>query len=189
MKYLNEFEEFNPDDFSDDFLQGDLSDLDELGFDLFKEGKDYGFGPDLKGTNDGKNVLFVSDRCREKLIESGIFEKTKYDSGMTTFLSEELWAKYRSSVVQDHKLWLRLYGVGVILIKDATRQISWDTPLDGIPKREGAHFYYIYIRGRRGSNKEFPQVSIDMGSKKPKIGKDTVISTYDFVYNKIKGLK
>lgn len=187
MKYLNEFEEFNPDDFSDDFLQGDLSDLDELGFDLFKEGKDYGFGPDLKGKNDGKNVLFVSDRCREKLIESGIFKDPKKYA--RTFLSEEIWEKYRSSVIQDHKLWLRLYGVGVIYIKDATQQTSWDIPLEEIPKREGTRFYYVYIQGRRGSNKEFPQVSIDMGSKRPKIGKGPVISTYDFVYNKIKGMK
>lgn len=69
MRYLNEFEEFDPNDFED--FGKDIDDVQELGFSLkptFK--KDYGFNLDLQGTNDGKSVLYMNKFAADFLQDS-----------------------------------------------------------------------------------------------------------------------
>lgn len=70
MKHLNEFEEFDPNDFGD-FEQGH-KDLKNLGFNMPVEGINWGFGPDLKGKNDGKTPLYLSQMVVDFLAKKGI---------------------------------------------------------------------------------------------------------------------
>lgn len=72
MKYINEFEEFDPSDF-EDFEQGQ-KDLKNLGFPIPILGEDYGFGPDLRGENDGKTPLYLTADLIKTLSDKGILK-------------------------------------------------------------------------------------------------------------------
>jgi hypothetical protein len=66
MKHLNEFDEFNPDDFAD--FDKEIDNMGELGYNLKPiEGKDYWFGLNQDGKNDGETVLFLNKFAKEWL--------------------------------------------------------------------------------------------------------------------------
>jgi len=72
MRHLNEFDEFNPEDFED--FERDRVDLKNMGFQLPILGEDYGFGPDLKGDNDGKTPLYLTADLVRALYKKGILK-------------------------------------------------------------------------------------------------------------------
>jgi hypothetical protein len=87
MKHINEFEEFDPNDFED--FVGDQKDLKNLGFQIPIEGEDWGFGPDLNGKNDGKTPLYLSQMVIDLLTKKGVVGNIF--NGDHFFLSGEGW--------------------------------------------------------------------------------------------------
>jgi hypothetical protein len=73
MRYLNEFEEFDPKDFEDFEIEKD--DMRTLGFmDRLEPGKDFGCGLDLKGEPNGERSLYFTQEGldfleRERLVK------------------------------------------------------------------------------------------------------------------------
>jgi len=72
MRHIKLFE-----DYSDEEIEGLLGDLETIGHkpQLYK-GKDFGFGRDLKGENNGVKYLYFTPEAISFLIENGVVDKS-----------------------------------------------------------------------------------------------------------------
>jgi hypothetical protein len=68
LKYIKLYE-----DYSDDEIKGLMGDLETIGHKhQLVKGKDFGFGVDLKGENDGLNTLYFTPEAVSFLSEVGV---------------------------------------------------------------------------------------------------------------------
>lgn len=72
MKYIKLYEEYPDDELKD--LIGDLSGVGHKH--RLVQGEDFGFGPDLKGQNDGKTILFLTQWAVDQLGKTNLVYKS-----------------------------------------------------------------------------------------------------------------
>ena len=92
MRHVKIYEEYSDDDLSD--LIGDLSTVGHKH--KLVQGEDFGFGPDLKGENDGKTLLFLTSWAIEQLRKTPLIYKYEYiaSKDRRTELSWFRWPEY-----------------------------------------------------------------------------------------------
>lgn len=101
MRHIKIFEEYSDDDLND--LIGDLSGVGHKH--RLVQGEDFGFGPDLKGKNDGKTILFLTSWAVDQLKKTPLIVKYNHIASRDkrTDLSWFYWPEYKGSAY-DQKI-------------------------------------------------------------------------------------
>jgi hypothetical protein len=176
-KHIKEFDEFNPEDF--ETLDSLSSDMDSLGFQKPIQGKDWGYGPDLKGENDGNNILFINDKCKDVLIKAGVIEKKQNRFAVVYEVLQEmrnkLWNLKKRKVSTAS-----IYSINEVDISELEnsyldKEVKVKTP-------EGFSFFRI----RNDYNGRLFPLNVN---GKHRVGKVLVTFVYEFLESKIKNLK
>jgi len=170
MKHINEFEEFNPDDFPD--LESGILDLGSMGFkERLMKGIDFGFGPDLKGQNDGKTLLFLTPEAYDFLGKTDFFYKTP------GFIKHERWPEYKGISYED-----RVVKPGQVQKSEGIRTLEYPPVMDGNVRVEGIPvqgLYFIPLSDTR-SGRYFPTMFFT-SSRSRFISPKKVAPTYDII--------
>ena len=92
MRHIKIYEEYSDEDLND--LIDDLSTVGHKH--KLVQGEDFGFGPDLKGENDGKTLLFLTSWAIEQLRKTPMIYKYEYiaSKDRRTELSWFRWPEY-----------------------------------------------------------------------------------------------
>lgn len=94
MRHIKIYEEY-----SDDELQDLIGDLSGVGHKhRLVQGEDFGFGPDLKGKNDGKTLLFLTQWAVDQLAKTNLVYKSD-----KTELTWPKWPEYKGGAY-DQKI-------------------------------------------------------------------------------------
>lgn len=172
MKHLNEFEEFDPSDF-EDFGQ-DQKDLKGLGFENPIPGKDYGFGPDLSGKNDGKTPLYLKPDSVKFLDKKGVIDSRFFLPNINwtglTKLKEEM----------EHSMWMKFDGIDIRKLTSSDLDKYYKVP----PNPDGEIRYVMVKNVSLG--RSFPYGSYRY-QKPYGINKECVKEVYDFITRILKG--
>ena len=74
MRHIKIYEEY-----SDEELSDLIGDLEKVGHKhKLVQGEDFGFGPDLKGENNGKNILFLTPWAIDQLKKTDLINKYEH---------------------------------------------------------------------------------------------------------------
>ncbi len=173
MKHIKIHEEY-----SDDEIRDLIGDLEKIGFKhRLIPGQDFGFGPDLKGKNDGKNILFLTSETIEYISKSNL---TYRSDGME--LSWPIWSEYKKS--HDEKM-----PIPRILKSEDIKSIEYPPTMAGFVgnphDRPIKGLYFVHLYSTR-TGRSFP-VSI-FGSRSSFISSKKVAPIYDIVVKKLKSL-
>ena len=95
MRHIKIYEEYSEDELND--LIGDLSTVGHKH--KLVQGEDFGFGPDLKGKNDGKTLLFLTSWAIEQLRKTPLIFKYEYiaSKDRRTEFSWFKWPEYNNA--------------------------------------------------------------------------------------------
>jgi len=175
MRHIKIYEEYSDDDLND--LIGDLSGVGHKH--RLVQGEDFGFGPDLKGKNDGKTLLFLTSWAIEQLAKTDIVYKSD-----KTELMWPKWPEYKGA-----------YNGGIPIPK--LRRAEDLTSLEYPPKtgffvRQGnresivdKNLWFVSLSSTR-TGRNFPLNSFD--SSNMFISSKKVAPIYDIIVDKIKNV-
>ena len=173
MKHLKIYEEYSDDDLKD--LIGDLETVGHKH--RLVQGEDFGFGPDLKGKNDGKTILFLTSWAVDQLGKTDLV----YNQQLTW----PKWPEYKGSYYEN---------VGKIPIPQLRRSRDLDSleypPKTGFfsGKRESivAEDLWFVSLTVTSTGRNFPLSPFD--SSNMFISPKKVAPTYDIIVDKIKNV-
>lgn len=173
MKHIKIYEEY-----SEDELRDLIGDLEKVGHKhKLVQGEDFGFGPDLKGENNGKNILFLTPETIKHISKSNLTYKS---DGME--LAWPKWPEYKNSY--DEKI-----PVPRILKSEDIKSIEYPPTMAGFVGNphdrpvKGLYFIQLYSTA---TGRGFP-VSL-FGSRSSFISSKKVAPIYDIIVSKIKSL-
>jgi hypothetical protein len=173
MKYIKIYEEYSDDEIKD--LMGDLAKVGHKH--RLVQGEDFGFGPDLKGENNGKNILFLTPETIKHISKSNL---TYRSDGME--LTWPKWPEYKNS--HDEKM-----PVPKIFKSEDIKSIEYPPTMSGFVGNphdrpvKGLYFVQLYSTG---TGRRFPVGFF--GSRSSFISAKKVAPIYDIVVNKLKSL-
>ena len=173
MRHIKIYEEYSDDELKD--LIGDLSGVGHKH--RLIQGEDFGFGPDLKGKNDGKTLLFLTPWAVDQLSKTNLVYKSD-----RTELMWPKWPEYKDA-----------YNGGIPIPK--LRKAEDLTSLKYPPKmgffvgnRESIvdkDLYFVSLSSTR-TGRNFPLSSFD--SSNMFISSKKVAPIYDIIVDKIKNV-
>ena len=173
MKHLKIYEEYSEDDLKD--LTGDLETVGHKH--RLVQGEDFGFGPDLKGKNDGKTLLFLTSWAVDQLSKTNLVYKSD-----RTELMWPKWPEYKDA-----------YNGGIPIPK--LRKSEDLTSLEYPPKmgffvgnRESIvdkDLYFVSLSSTR-TGRNFPLSPFD--SSNMFISSKKVAPIYDIIVDKLKNV-
>ena len=171
MRHIKIYEEY-----SDDDLKGLIGDLESIGHKhKLIQGKDFGFGPDLEGRNDGKSILFLTESAVGEMKRIGFITST-LNFNLAT------WPEYIKDSFTDHEQLLSpsIYKSENLISKDYPFRIGWTEPKGPIN-----NLYMVGLTSRR-TGRNFPLFSYD--SRNMFISPKKVSKSYEIIISKIEDL-
>jgi hypothetical protein len=170
MKHIKIYEEY-----SDDEIKNLLGNLGRVGQKhRLVQGEDFGFGPDLKGENNGKNILFLTPEAFNYIKESKLtFNHDKME------LMWPKWPEYKDAYYEK-------IPIPKIRKSEDIKSIEYPPIMSGFlgdPPVKGLYFIAL-SSGRTG--RSFPLSSYD--AKSSFISAKKVAPAYDIMVNKLKSL-
>ena len=173
MRHIKIYEEYSDDELKD--LIGDLSGVGHKH--RLVQGEDFGFGPDLKGKNDGKTLLFLTSWAIDQLSKTNLVYKSD-----RTELMWPKWPEYKDA-----------YNGGIPIPK--LRKAEDLTSLEYPPKmgffagrRDSIvdeDLWFVSLSSTR-TGRNFPLSSFD--SPNMFISSKKVAPIYDIIVDKIKNV-
>ena len=173
MRHIKIYEEYSDDEIKD--LIGDLSGVGHKH--RLVQGEDFGFGPDLKGKNDGKTLLFLTSWAVDQLSKTNLVYKSD-----RTELMWPKWPEYKDA-----------YNGGIPIPK--LRKSEDLTSLEYPPKmgffvgnRESIvdkDLYFVSLSSTR-TGRNFPLSPFD--SSNMFISSKKVAPIYDIIVDKLKNV-
>lgn len=173
MRHIKLYEEYSDDELND--LIGDLSSVGHKH--KLVQGEDFGFGPDLKGENNGKNILFLTQEAVNYIKESKLtFNHDKME------LMWPKWSEYKDAY--DEKI-----PIPKIRKSEDIKSIEYPPTMAGFVgnphDRPVKGLYFISLSANR-TGRNFPLNSFD--AKSSFISAKKVAPAYDIMVNKLKSL-
>ena len=178
MRHVKIYEEYSDDDLSD--LIGDLSTVGHKH--KLVQGEDFGFGPDLKGKNDGKTLLFLTSWAIEQLRKTPLIFKYEYiaSKDKRTEFSWFKWPEYNNAY--DGKIPIpKLHKSEELTSIEYPPKMGWRR---GEPILDKDLWFVSLSATRTGRN--FPLNSFD--SPNMFISSKKVAPIYDIIVDKIKNV-
>ena len=178
MRHIKIYEEYSDDDLSD--LIGDLSTVGHKH--KLVQGEDFGFGPDLKGKNDGKTLLFLTSWAIEQLRKTPLIFKYEYiaSKDRRTEFSWFKWPEYNNAY--DGKIPIpKLHKSEELTSIEYPPKMGWRR---GEPILDKDLWFVSLSATRTGRN--FPLNSFD--SPNMFISSKKVAPIYDIIVDKIKNV-
>ena len=178
MRHIKIYEEYSDDDLSD--LIGDLSTVGHKH--KLVQGEDFGFGPDLKGKNDGKTLLFLTSWAIEQLRKTPLLFKYEYiaSKDKRTEFSWFKWPEYNNAY--DGKIPIpKLHKSEELTSIEYPPKMGWRR---GEPILDKDLWFVSLSATRTGRN--FPLNSFD--SPNMFISSKKVAPIYDIIVDKIKNV-
>lgn len=173
MKHLKIYE-----DYSDDEIKNLIGDLSGVGHKhRLVQGEDFGFGPGLKGQNDGKTLLFLTPWAVDQLAKTDLVYKQD-----KTELSWPSWSEYKDAYDG---------GIPIPKIYKAEDLTSLEYPpkmgfFVGTRKSiVDKDLYFISLSSTR-TGRNFPLNSFD--SSNMFISSKKVVPAYDMIVDKLKSV-
>lgn len=173
MRHIKIYEEYSDDEIKD--LIGNLSGVGHKH--RLVQGEDFGFGPDLKGKNDGKTLLFLTSWAVDQLSKTNLVYKSD-----RTELMWPKWPEYKDA-----------YNGGIPIPK--LRKSEDLTSLEYPPKmgffvgnRESIvdkDLYFVSLSSTR-TGRNFPLSPFD--SSNMFISSKKVAPIYDIIVDKLKNV-
>ena len=173
MRHIKIYEEYSDDEIKD--LIGNLSGVGHKH--RLVQGEDFGFGPDLKGKNDGKTLLFLTSWAVDQLSKTNLVYKSD-----RTELMWPKWPEYKDA-----------YNGGIPIPK--LRRAEDLTSLEYPPKmgffvgnRESIvnkDLYFVSLSSTR-TGRNFPLNPFD--SPNMFISSKKVAPAYDIIVDKLKNV-
>ena len=171
MKHLKEY-----DGYSDDDLEGLIGDLSDIGHQhKFIEGKDFGFGPDLKGKNDGKSILFFTPFATEKIKQSDLVTDRDERIFKANFFAGG--EKIHSIIIKSEQILSLHYPPTRTYLES---YIGNNPPVKGM--------YAIALSSYTGREREFP-INTSFLSRNAFLSQQKVKHVYNDLVEKIKSIK
>lgn len=172
MKHLKIYEEYSDDDLKD--LIGDLETVGHKH--RLVQGEDFGFGPDLKGKNDGKTLLFLTSWAVDQLEKTDLVDNQQ--------LEWPKWPEYKGTHYEN---------IGKIPIPQLRRSRDLDSlypPKTGFFSGErksivNEDLWFVSLSATR-EGRNFPLNPFD--SSNMFISPKKVAPTYDIIVDKIKNV-
>ena len=178
MRHIKIYEEY-----SDDDLNGLIGDLSTVGHKhKLVQGEDFGFGPDLKGKNDGKTLLFLTSWAIEQLRKTPLIFKYEYiaSKDRRTEFSWFKWPEYNNAY--DGKIPIpKLHKSEELTSIEYPPKMGWRR---GEPILDKDLWFVSLSATRTGRN--FPLNSFD--SPNMFISSKKVAPIYDIIVDKIKNV-
>ena len=173
MRNIKIYEEYSDNDLSD--LIGDLSTVGHKH--RLVQGEDFGFGPDLKGENNGKNILFLTQEAVNYIRESNLtFNHDKME------LMWPKWPEYKNAYNE-------MIPIPKLEKSEELRSIEYPPTMSGFVgnphDRPIKGLYFISLSATR-TGRRFPLNSFD--AKNMFISAKKVAPIYDIMINKLKSL-
>jgi hypothetical protein len=174
MRHIQIYEDYTEDELSD--LIGDLSGVGHKH--RLVQGEDFGFGPDLKGKNDGKTLLFLTQWSLNQLAKTDLVYKSD-----KTELMWPKWPEYKGSQYDG--------GIPVPKLRRAEDLTSLEYPPKMgffVGNRESIvskDLYFVSLYSAR-TGRNFPLNSFD--SPNMFISSKKVAPIYDIIVDKIKNV-
>lgn len=178
MRHIKIYEEYSDDDLSD--LIGDLSTVGHKH--KLVQGEDFGFGPDLKGKNDGKTLLFLTSWAIEQLRKTPLIFKYEHiaSKDRRTELTWFKWPEYSNAY--DGKIPIpKLHKSEELTSMEYPPKMGWRR---GEPIVDKDLWFVSLSATRTGRN--FPLNSFD--SSNMFISSKKVAPIYDIIVDKIKNV-
>ena len=178
MRHIKIYEEYSDDDLSD--LIGDLSTVGHKH--KLVQGEDFGFGPDLKGKNDGKTLLFLTSWAIDQLRKTPLIFKYEYiaSKDKRTEFSWFKWPEYNNAY--DGKIPIpKLHKSEELTSIEYPPKMGWRR---GEPILDKDLWFVSLSATRTGRN--FPLNSFD--SPNMFISSKKVAPIYDIIVDKIKNV-
>ena len=178
MRHIKIYEEYSDDDLSD--LIGDLSTVGHKH--KLVQGEDFGFGPDLKGKNDGKTLLFLTSWAIEQLRKTPLIFKYEHiaSKDRRTELTWFKWPEYSNAY--DGKIPIpKLHKSEELTSMEYPPKMGWK---GGEPIVDKDLWFVSLSANRTGRN--FPLNSFD--SSNMFISSKKVAPIYDIIVDKIKNV-
>jgi hypothetical protein len=172
MKYIKEYD--------DSDLEGLIGDLSDIGHQhKFIEGKDFGFGPDLKGENDGKSILFVTPFTKSILGDLGILDR------IDNFNWRD-WEEFKTPERNKFKMpYPDIFKSEYLISLDYPQRFNLNRPGNLIP-----NLWFIGLSyNPSGVVKEFPLMGTYVPADGTILDPEKIKSGYEIFLNKIKSLK
>jgi hypothetical protein len=171
MRHIKIYEEY-----SDDELRDLIGDLEKVGHKhKLVQGEDFGFGPDLKGQNDGKTILFLTPWALKQIEESNLTY-----SADNRELMWPTWPEFKDAYNQK-------IPIPKILKSEDLKSIEYPPTMAAIVyhDRPIKGLYFISLSDNR-TGRNFPLNYFD--AKSSFISAKKVASAYDIIVNKLKSL-
>ena len=172
MRHIKLYEEYSDDELND--LIGDLSGVGHKH--KLVQGEDFGFGPDLKGENNGKNILFLTPETIKHIGGSNLTYKSEME------LMWPKWPEYKDAY--DEKI-----PIPKIRKSEDLKSIEYPPTMAGFVgnphDRPIKGLYFISLSATR-TGRNFPLSSFD--AKSSFISAKKVAPAYDIMVNKLKSL-
>lgn len=173
MRHIKIYEEY-----SDDELRDLIGDLEKVGHKhKLVQGEDFGFGPDLKGENNGKNILFLTPWALKQIEKSNLTY-----SADNRELMWPTWPEFKDAYNQK-------IPIPAIQESEDIKSIEYPPTTAGFvgtpQDRPIKGLYFISLSVTR-AGRNFPLRSFD--SKSSFISPKKVAPAYDFIVNKLKSL-
>lgn len=178
MRHIKIYEEYSDEDLSD--LIGDLSTVGHKH--KLVQGEDFGFGPDLKGKNDGKTLLFLTSWAIEQLRKTPLIFKYEHiaSKDRRTELTWFKWPEYSNAY--DGKIPIpKLHKSEELTSMEYPPKMGWK---GGEPIVDKDLWFVSLSTNRTGRN--FPLNSFD--SSNMFISSKKVAPIYDIIVDKIKNV-
>jgi len=173
MRHIKLYEDYTDDELSD--LIGDLNTIGHKH--RLVQGKDFGFGPDLKGQNDGKTILFLTLWAVEQIGKTNLVYKRD-----KTELMWPVWSEYKDAYNR---------GIPIPKLRKAEDLTSLDFPpkmgfFVGTRKSIVGKDLYLISLSVTKTGRNFPLESFD--SSNMFISPKKVAPAYDIIVDKIKNV-
>ena len=172
MRHIKIYEEYSDDDLKD--LIGDLETVGHKH--RLVQGEDFGFGPDLKGKNDGKTILFLTSWAVDQIGKTDLVDNQQ--------LEWPKWPEYRGTHYEN---------IGKIPIPQLRRSRDLDSlypPKTGFFSGErksivNEDLWFVSLTVT-STGRNFPLSPFD--SSKMFISPKKVAPAYDIIVDKIKNV-
>ena len=180
MRHIKIYEEYSDEDLND--LIGDLSGVGHKH--KLVQGEDFGFGPDLKGKNDGKTLLFLTSWAIEQLRKTPLIFKYEYiaSKDRRTEFSWFKWPEYNNAY--DGKI-----PIPKLHKSEELTSIEYPPKMGfragGRESIVGKDLWFVSLSATR-TGRNFPLNSFD--SSNMFISSKKVAPIYDIVVDKIKNV-
>ena len=180
MRHIKIYEEYSDDDISD--LIGDLSTVGHKH--KLVQGEDFGFGPDLKGENDGKTLLFLTSWAIEQLRKTPLIFKYEYiaSKDRRTEFSWFKWPEYSNAY--DGRI-----PIPKLEKSEELKSIEYPPKMGfragGRESIVGKDLWFVSLSATR-TGRNFPLNSFD--SSNMFISSKKVAPIYDIIVDKIKNV-